>query len=312
MIGASVKFSVQGCAAGPHQHASFIARWNILGYQEKVNCCRHSHLYIEPRRVYAMRKADDRGIATIVPFQHHIASITQWLRLQQLRNLKHVRLNGLIAQKYGESPHPIHYDPHNAHNNGNVQDKGERLHDFSGGVPIIILPQARNQTAQLIILFLHLREVLSMTISEQIQKDLVEAMRSRDELRLSTLRMVKSALSYKRSEERAPLDDKETQQILSTLIKQRRDSIEQFTKGGRQELADKEAAEIKMIEHYLPKAMGEEQIAEAVKATIAEMGSPTMKDMGTVMKNVMAKLQATGARVEGKTVSDLVKKNLAG
>jgi len=151
-----------------------------------------------------------------------------------------------------------------------------------------------------------------MTISEQIQKDMVEAMRSRDELRLSTLRMVKSALSYKEVEKRGPLDDKETQQILSTLIKQRRDSIEQFTKGGRQELADKEAAEIKMIEHYLPKAMGEEQIAEAVKATIAEMGSPTMKDMGTVMKNVMAKLQATGARVEGKTVSELVKKNLGG
>ena len=151
-----------------------------------------------------------------------------------------------------------------------------------------------------------------MTISEQIQKDMVDAMRSRDELRLSTLRMVKSALSYKEVEKRSPLDDKETQQILSTLIKQRRDSIEQFTKGGRQELADKEAAEIKMIEHYLPKAMGEEQIAETVRATIAEMGSPTMKDMGTVMKNVMAKLQATGARVEGKTVSELVKKNLGG
>jgi uncharacterized protein len=151
-----------------------------------------------------------------------------------------------------------------------------------------------------------------MTISEQIQKDMVDAMRSRDELRLSTLRMVKAAIKNKEVDKRGPLDDKETQQILSTLIKQRRDSIEQFTKGGRQELADKEAAEIKMIEHYLPKAMGEEQIAEVVKATIAEMGSPTLKDMGTVMKNVMAKLQATGARVEGKTVSELVKKGLGG
>ncbi|HEY2362686.1 MAG TPA: GatB/YqeY domain-containing protein [Candidatus Angelobacter sp.] len=151
-----------------------------------------------------------------------------------------------------------------------------------------------------------------MTISEQIQKDMVDAMRSRDELRLSTLRMVKAAIKLKEVDKRAALDDKETQQILSTLIKQRRDSIEQFTKGGRQELADKEADEIKIIEHYLPKAMGEEQIAEAVKATIAEMGSPTMKDMGTVMKNVMAKLQATGARVEGKTVSELVKKGLGG
>jgi uncharacterized protein YqeY len=151
-----------------------------------------------------------------------------------------------------------------------------------------------------------------MSISEQIQKDMVEAMRSRDEQRLSTLRMVKSALSYKEVDKRAALDDKEAQQVLSTLIKQRRDSIEQFTKGGRQELADKEAAEIKLIETYLPKAMGEEQIAETVKATIAEMGSPTMKDMGAVMKNVMAKLQATGARVEGKTVSELVKKHLGG
>jgi uncharacterized protein YqeY len=151
-----------------------------------------------------------------------------------------------------------------------------------------------------------------MGISEQIQKDMVDAMRSRDELRLSTLRMVKAAIKNKEVDKRAPLDDKEIQQVLATLIKQRRDSIEQFTKGGRQELADKEAAEIKLIEGYLPKAMGEEQIAEVVKSTIAEMGSPTMKDMGTVMKNVMAKLQATGARVEGKTVSDLVKKHLAG
>jgi uncharacterized protein YqeY len=151
-----------------------------------------------------------------------------------------------------------------------------------------------------------------MSISEQIQKDIVAAMRGREELRLSTLRMVKTAITNKEKDKRAPLDDKEVQQILATLIKQRRDSIEQFTKGGRQELADKEAAEIKLIEHYLPKAMGEEQIAEVVKATIAEMGSPTQKDMGTVMKSVMSKLQATGARVEGKTVSDLVKKHLGG
>ena len=151
-----------------------------------------------------------------------------------------------------------------------------------------------------------------MGISEQVQKDMVEAMRSRDELRLSTLRMVKAAIKNKEVEKRAPLDDKEAQQILSTLIKQRRDSIEHFTKGGRQELADKEAAEIKLIENYLPKAMGEEQIAEVVKATIAEMGSPTMKDMGAVMKNTMAKLSASGARVDGKVVSELVKKYLAG
>ncbi|HXB22548.1 MAG TPA: GatB/YqeY domain-containing protein, partial [Candidatus Solibacter sp.] len=129
-----------------------------------------------------------------------------------------------------------------------------------------------------------------MGLSEQIHKDMVDAMRSRDELRLSTLRMVKSALKNKEIDKRAPLDEKEAQQILSTLIKQRKDSIEQFQKGGRQELADKEAAEILLIEAYLPKALGEEEVTAAVKVAIAEMGSPTMKEMGTVMKNAMAKL----------------------
>ena len=151
-----------------------------------------------------------------------------------------------------------------------------------------------------------------MGLSDQIQKDLVDAMRSRDELRLSTLRMVKSALKNKEIDKRAPLDDKEAHQVMSTLIKQRKESIEQFQKGGRPELAEKEAAEIKLIEAYLPKALGEEEIAAAVKATIAEMGSPTLKDMGTVMKNTMARLQASGARVEGKTVSEMVKKQLGG
>ena len=151
-----------------------------------------------------------------------------------------------------------------------------------------------------------------MGISEQVQKDMVEAMRNREELRLSCLRMMKTALNNKEKDKRGPLDEQEAQQILATLIKQRRDSIEQFQKGGRQELADKEAAEIKLIEAYLPQAMGAEEIDAVVRATIAEMGSPTMKDMGNVMKAAMAKLQATGARVEGKTVSEIVKKQLAG
>ena len=150
-----------------------------------------------------------------------------------------------------------------------------------------------------------------MSIPEQIQKDIVEAMRAREEHRLSTLRMVKSALSYKEVDKRAPLDDKETQQILSTLIKQRRDSIEQFTKGGRQELADKEAAEIVIIESYMPKAAGEEEVVATVRATISEMDSPTMKDMGTVMKNAMAKFATSGTRVDGKLVSEIVKRELA-
>ena len=151
-----------------------------------------------------------------------------------------------------------------------------------------------------------------MSLLERIQIDLTDAMKQKDELRLSVLRMVKSALKNKEIEKRGPLDEKEAQQVLSTLIKQRRDSIEQFQKGGRQELAAKEASEISIIEAYLPKALGEDEIAAIVKAAIAEMGAPTMKDMGTVMKNVMAKLQASGARVEGKTVSDLVKKQLGG
>ena len=151
-----------------------------------------------------------------------------------------------------------------------------------------------------------------MGITEQIQKDMVQAMRGRDELRLSTLRMVKAALKNKEVDKRSPLDESEAQQVLAMLIKQRRDSIEQFQKGGRQELAEKEAKEIKLIEAYLPKAMGDQDIAAAVKATIAEMSSPTIKDMGTVMKTVMAKLQAGGARVEGKTVSEIVKKQLGG
>ena len=150
-----------------------------------------------------------------------------------------------------------------------------------------------------------------MSLTEQIQKDIVAAMKAREEHRLSTLRMVKSALKNREVEKMAPLDEKESQQVLSTLIKQRKDSVEQFTKGGRQELADKEAAEIILIESYLPKAAGEAEIVAGVKAAIAEMGSPTMKDMGTVMKAAMAKFAAQGMRVDGKIVSEAVKKELA-
>jgi uncharacterized protein YqeY len=151
-----------------------------------------------------------------------------------------------------------------------------------------------------------------MTLSEQIQKDITAAMKARDEARLSTLRMVKTALKNREIEKMAALDDKEAQQVLSTLIKQRKESVEQFTKGGRQEMADKEAAEIVLIETYMPKAAGEAEIVAGVKAAIAEMGSPTMKEMGTVMKNAMARFAAAGMRVDGKVVSEAVKKELAG
>ncbi len=148
-----------------------------------------------------------------------------------------------------------------------------------------------------------------MSLTEQVQKDLVDAMRKKEELRLSTLRMMKAALHNKQIEKRAALEEKEELQVLSTMIKQRKDSIEQFEKGNRPELARKEAEEIVIIEGYMPKAVGEEEVIAAVRATIAEMGTPTMKDMGAVMKNVMAKF--AGARVDGKLVSETVKKELA-
>jgi uncharacterized protein YqeY len=151
-----------------------------------------------------------------------------------------------------------------------------------------------------------------MSLTEQIQKDIATAMKAREEHRLSTLRMVKSALKNREVEKMAPLDEKESQQVLTTLIKQRKDSVEQFTKGGRQEMADREAAEIVLIESYLPKAAGEAEIIAGVKAAIAEMGAPTMKEMGTVMKNAMAKFAAQSMRVDGKVVSEAVKKELAG
>jgi uncharacterized protein YqeY len=151
-----------------------------------------------------------------------------------------------------------------------------------------------------------------MSMIEQIQKDIVVAMKAREEHKLSTLRMVKSALKNREIEKMAPLDDKESQQVLSTLIKQRKESVEQFTKGGRQEMADKETAEIAMIEAYLPKAASDDQIVAGVKAVLAEMGSPTIKEMGTVMKNVMARFAGAGIRVDGKQVSEAVKKELEG
>jgi uncharacterized protein YqeY len=153
---------------------------------------------------------------------------------------------------------------------------------------------------------------LLMSLVEQIQKDITAAMKAREEQRLSTLRMVKSALKNREIEKMAPLDDKESQAVLATLIKQRKESVEQFTKGGRQEMADKEAAEIVLIESYLPKAAGEADVVAGVKAIIAEMGSPTMKDMGTVMKNVMARFSGAEMRVDGKMVSEAVKRELAG
>jgi uncharacterized protein YqeY len=154
-----------------------------------------------------------------------------------------------------------------------------------------------------------------MSLVEKIHEDMVGAMKQRSVDRLSTLRMVKSALKNKEIEQRSPVTDAQAVQVLTTLIKQRRDSIEQFTKGNRPELAEKEAAEITVIEEYMPKAAGEEELRGLVTATVAELrsgGTIGPKDMGSVMKAVQAKIQASGLRADGRVVSDMVKSALAG
>jgi uncharacterized protein YqeY len=134
--------------------------------------------------------------------------------------------------------------------------------------------------------------------------------------RLSTLRMVKAALKNKEIDQRSPVTDAQAVQVLTTLIKQRKDSIEQFTKGNRPELADKEAAEIVVIEEYMPKAAGDEELRQLVTSTVAELRAQGAalgpKDMGSVMKAVQAKIQASGVRADGRLVSEMVKSALAG
>jgi len=153
-----------------------------------------------------------------------------------------------------------------------------------------------------------------MTLQQRIEQDTVTAMKERAQARLDVLRMVKSAIKNKEIEKRSPLTDAEVLQTLTTLIKQRRDSVEAFTKGNRPELADKEAAEIKVIEGYMPQQADEAKVRSLVEATIAEMSSagkrPTPKEMGLVIKDVQAKIAATGLRAEGRQVSEIVKAEL--
>jgi hypothetical protein len=139
---------------------------------------------------------------------------------------------------------------------------------------------------------------------------IADAMRKREPTRLGALRMLKAALTNKAIEKAHELDDAEARQVVSALVKQRRDSIEQFTNGGRPDLADKEAAEIAVLEAYLPPAADTAMIETAVTDAIAQTGATSPKDMGRVMKAVMAAL--AGQTVDGKTVNDLVKKKLTG
>jgi len=147
-----------------------------------------------------------------------------------------------------------------------------------------------------------------MSLIEQVEKDLVGAMKAQEPLKLSVLRMMKAALTNKRIELGKPLDDPEAMAVLRTLVKQRHDSVEAFRKGGRDDLADKEAAEIKIVESYLPAAASDEEIAAAVEAAIAETGITSAKEMGRVMKAAMAKLADKNA--DGKRVSEKVKAKL--
>lgn len=154
---------------------------------------------------------------------------------------------------------------------------------------------------------------LESVISEQI----VTAMKAHNAERTGALRLIKNALKNKAIEKRTELTQAESEQVLASMIKQRRDSIDQFTKGNRQDLADKEAAEIAVIEEFLPKALDEAGVAALVSGVVAELEGtighkPTQKDMGPVMKAVQAKLQATGVRADGRVVSEQVKKLLAG
>lgn len=149
-----------------------------------------------------------------------------------------------------------------------------------------------------------------MSLSERIQLDLTAAMKARDELRTSVLRMVKSALKNKEVEKMKPLDDTEAVQLLQSLVKQRRESIEQFSKGGRTDLAERESREIAVIESYLPAAPTIEEMDAAIAAAIAESGATSAKQMGAVVKAARARL--TGKTIDGKSLSDRVRARLEG
>ena len=149
-----------------------------------------------------------------------------------------------------------------------------------------------------------------MTLNEKVAADMTAAMKARDAGRLSALRMLKAAIMNKGVEKGRDLDAAEAQQVVSSLVKQRRDSIEQFQKAGRTDLVDKETAEVGVLEQYLPPAVSAEEIDAAVSAAIAETGATTPKDMGKVMKAVMPKL--AGKNADGRAVNEAVRRKLGG
>jgi hypothetical protein len=149
-----------------------------------------------------------------------------------------------------------------------------------------------------------------MSIVEKIEKDLVAAMKAQEALRLSVLRMIKAALMNKKVELGKPVDDPEALAVLHTLAKQRHESVQAFRQGGRNDLADKEQAEIKIVEAYLPAAASDEELDAAVASALAETGAATAKDFGKAMKAAMAKL--AGKNADGKRVSEKLRAKLGG
>ena len=148
-----------------------------------------------------------------------------------------------------------------------------------------------------------------MSLAEKIQSDIVVAMKARDDFKLSVLRMVKAAIQLKEVEKLRKLDENESIQLLQTILKQRKESIDQFTKGGRPELAEKETKEAALIEQYLPAGASAEEMDAAVLKAIAETGANSMKQMGAVVKAAKAALE--GKTIDGKALSDLVRQRLA-
>ena len=148
-----------------------------------------------------------------------------------------------------------------------------------------------------------------MSLKQQIISDLTASMKAQEAARTSTLRMVKASVMNREIEKGGELDDEEMTKLLRSMVKQRRDSIEQYEKGGRPELAEKEQAEITVIETYLPQAASQEEIEAAVSAAIAETGGSSMKDMGRVMKAAQAQL--AGKNADGRMISDVVKSKLS-
>ena len=148
-----------------------------------------------------------------------------------------------------------------------------------------------------------------MPLIDQLAAEIQAAMKSREQVTLDSLRMLKTALTMKTVEKGRDLDDAESVQVVSALVKQRRDSVEQFTKAGRQELADKESAEILVLQQYLPVAATPEEIAAAVEAAVEETGASSLKDMGRVMKAALGRL--AGKHADGKAVNEAVRRRLS-